>query len=238
MLRRGHRTVYPRVFAPANNPDTPAADITLLASSTALVVRTNLNLSLQTLLASAVIRNPKSGVDRTGEPILFHKAGEFPHINDPEFEVTPAVRQLYKTGLPVLLRATAQMNAALGLPFWPAAFINEHGTHTVLLLIPLLSIFVPLLHYLPILYKWSVRRRLLAWYRQLKALEISIESEPDAHLAEKQAALDRIDAAVSRIRVPLPFLDQSYDLRSHIDLVRRRLDMRASETTANGQRLS
>ena len=45
----------------------------------------------------------------------------------------------------------------------------------------------------------------------------------DAHLAEKQEALDRIDAAVSRIRIPLPFSDQIYDLRSHIDLVRRRL---------------
>jgi hypothetical protein len=207
------------------DPDTPPADITLLASSAALVVRTSLNQSLQLLLADAVIRNPKPGVDRIGEPILFHKAGEFPHINDPEFEVTPAVRQLYKTGsLPVLLRATAQMNAVLGLPFWPAAFLNEHGTQTVLVLIPLLSILVPLFHYLPILYKWSVRRRLLAWYRQLLALESSRDADPlDAHLADRQAALDRIDAAVSRFRMPLPFSDQIYELRSHIDLVRRQL---------------
>jgi uncharacterized protein len=207
------------------DPDTPPADITLLASSSALIVRTSLSPSLQTLLANAVIRNPKSGVDKTGEPILFYKAGEFPHINDPEFEVTPEVRQLYKTGaLPVLLRATAQMNAALGLPFWPAAFLNEHGTQTVLLLIPLLSILVPLFHYLPIVYKWSIRRRLLTWYRQLRELETSLDADPmDAHLAERQAALDRIDAAVSRVRLPLPFSDQIYELRSHIDLVRRQL---------------
>jgi hypothetical protein len=210
------------------DPETPPTDVTLLASSTALVVRTSLNPSLQTLLASAVIRNPKPGFDKTGEPILFHKAGEFPHINDPEFEVTPVVRQLYKTGsLPVLLRSTAQMNANIGLPFWPAAFVNEHGTQTVLVLIPLLSILVPLFHYLPLLYKWSVRRRLLAWYRQLRALETSLDAAPrHAELADKQAALDRIDAAVSRIRIPLPFSDQIYDLRSHIDLVRRRLGTR------------
>jgi TRAP-type uncharacterized transport system substrate-binding protein len=211
------------------DPDTPAVDITLLASSVALIVRTSLNPSLQTLLASAVLRNPKPGFDKSGEPILFHKAGEFPHINDPEFQVTPAVRQLYVTGsLPVLLRATAQMNAALGLPYWPAAFLNEHGTQTVLVLIPLISILVPLFHYLPILYKWSVRRRLLAWYRQLRALETSLDSNPlDAHLAEKHAALDRIDAAVSRVRMPLPFSDQIYELRGHIDLVRRRLATKA-----------
>jgi TRAP-type uncharacterized transport system substrate-binding protein len=211
------------------DPETPAADVTLLASSAALVVRTSLNPSLQTLLASAVIHNPKPGFDKTGEPILFHKAGEFPHVNDPEFEVTSAVRQLYKTGsLPILLRTTAQMNATLGLPFWPAAFVNEHGTQTVLVLIPLLSILVPLFHYLPLLYRWSVRRRLLAWYRQLRALETSLDVAPlDGHLAAKQVALDRIDAAVSRIRIPLPFSDQIYDLRSHIDLVRRRLATRA-----------
>ena len=80
------------------DPDIPATDVTLLASSAALIVRTSLNPSLQTLLASAVIHNPKPGFDKTGEPILFHKAGEFPHINDPEFEVTTAVRQLYKAG--------------------------------------------------------------------------------------------------------------------------------------------
>src|SRR5262249_22623524 len=211
------------------DPDTPAVDITLLASSAALIVRTSLNPSLQTLLASAVLRNPKPGFDKTGEPILFHKAGEFPRINDPEFQVTPAVRQLYVTGsLPVLLRTTAQMNTALGLPFWPAAFLNEHGTQSVLVLIPLISILVPLFHYLPILYKWSVRRRLLAWYRQLRALETSLESNAlDAHLAEKHAALDRIDAAVSRVRMPLPFSDQIYELRGHIDLVRRRLTTKA-----------
>jgi uncharacterized protein len=211
------------------DPDTPTADITLLASSAALIVRTSLNPSLQTLLANAVIRNPKPGVDKTGEPILFHKAGEFPHINDPEFEVTPEVRQLYKTGsLPVLLRATAQMTAALGLPFWPAAFLNEHGTQTVLVLIPLLSILVPLFHYLPIVYKWSVRRRLLTWYRQLRELETSLDGDPlDGHLAEKVKALDRIDAAVSHVRMPLPFSDQIYELRSHIDLVRRRLATKA-----------
>jgi hypothetical protein len=210
------------------DPDVPPRDVTLLASSVALVVRTSLNASLQTLLASAIIRNPKPGFDKTGEPILFHKAGQFPHIDDPEFEVSSEVRQLYKTGsLPVLLRATAQTNARLGLPFWPAAFVNEHGTQSVLVLIPLISILVPLFHYLPMVYKWSVRRRLLAWYRQLRALEISLDADPYSHLGEKHAALDKIDMAVSRVRLPLPFTDQIYELRSHIDLVRRRLGTKA-----------
>jgi hypothetical protein len=63
-------------------------------------------------------------------------------------------------------------------------------------------------------------------YQQLKALEASIGSAPTpAELSEKLRELDQIDAAVSRISVPLPFSDQLYDLRGHIDLVRRRLEL-------------
>jgi hypothetical protein len=46
-------------------------------------------------------------------------------------------------------------------------------------------------------------------------------------LAEKEKAapaheIERIEDAVSHIRFPLAFSDQVYNLRSHIDIVRRR----------------
>lgn len=44
--------------------------------------------------------------------------------------------------------------------------------------------------------------------------------------AGKQAELEHIDAAVTRIRLPFYFADQIYDLRGHIDLVRQRLAAR------------
>jgi uncharacterized protein len=173
------------------------------------------------------LTNPKSGFDHTGEPILFFTAGEFPTINDPEYQVSPAVRQLYKSGeMPIILRSSSLALADIGLPFWPAAFLNEHGTQTILLIIPVLSILLPLFHYIPILYRWGVRQRLLRRYQQLKALEASIGEAPTAaELTGRLHELDRIDAAVSRASVPLPFSDQLYDLRAHIDLVRRRLQL-------------
>ncbi|MBS0241290.1 MAG: ABC transporter substrate-binding protein [Proteobacteria bacterium] len=210
------------------DPETPSADITLLATSAVLVVRTSLNPSLQTLLASAVLRNPRSGVDRVGDPVLFHRAGEFPHVNDPEFSVPVAVSQLYKSGsLPVLLRGSAIALNSTRMPFWPAAFINEHGTQTLLLLLPLAGILLPLFHYLPILYKWMVRRRLLAWYRRLKVVEAAYDHDrSETNRVACSAEIERIDAAASRARVPLAFTDQLYDLRGHIDIVRRRLEAR------------
>jgi hypothetical protein len=69
-----------------------------------------------------------------------------------------------------------------------------------------------------------VRRRLFYWYRQLKALERSLDgagSKSDP--AAQQAEIERIDSHVRRLRVPLYFSHRLYDLRGHIDLVRQRL---------------
>ena len=54
-------------------------------------------------------------------------------------------------------------------------------------------------------------------------------------LAEKtctpcRGEIERIENAVSRIRIPLTFTDQLYNLRSHIDIVRRKFASRANET--------
>ena len=213
------------------DPEIPPADVTLISTSAALVVRTAANPSLVSLLTQVARQNPKPGSDKRGDPILFFKAGQFPNGEDPELQLHPSARTVYDTGdLPVLLRNVAPMNAKLGLPFWLSAFINEHGTQTLLLLIPLLSILVPLTHYVPMAYKWVIRRRLLHWYERLTALENSLDmGAGNTHLADKTTELNNIESAVSRISVPLHFSDQLYDLRGHIDLVRRRLLQRVSE---------
>lgn len=91
-----------------------------------------------------------------------------------------------------------------------------------------IAIGFPLFRFLPQLYNWITRRRLFYWYAQLKLLEASFdENLDDKHLAEKQAELDRIEDAVSHIHFPLTFSDHVYNLRSHIDIVRRKIAARA-----------
>ncbi|MEQ1694453.1 MAG: TAXI family TRAP transporter solute-binding subunit [Hyphomicrobiaceae bacterium] len=215
-------------------PDIPSADITLLSTTAALVVKKSVHPSIVSLLADAVIDNPRKGFDRDGEPVLFHKAGEFPNAKDPEFEISRDALSLYKTGdLPFLLRSLAPLNQQLGIPFWVTAYLHKHGTSTVLLLIPILSILLPLIRILPSLYAWTVRRRLYVWYRQMKALENQLDHKPTAaQLADAKVELERLDRAVSRVRVPVQFSDQFYDLRGHIDFIRRRLEPRAFEVQA------
>jgi hypothetical protein len=126
-----------------------------------------------------------------------------------------------------MLRVLAPLNQRLGITFSVTAFANAHGAQTILLLIPVLTILLPMFKLVPMLYTWSIRRRLLYWYRQLKALERRLDAaRPGDDVALHVAEIERIDAAVRRIHVPLNFSDQFYDLRGHIDLVRQRLAAR------------
>jgi TRAP-type uncharacterized transport system substrate-binding protein len=207
------------------NPVIPSADITLLSTTAVLVVRKEMHPALRSLLTHIVISNPRSGFDRTGDPVLFFKAGEFPSASDPEFPVPPDVRAIYKSGeLPVLLRTLLPVSARLGLPFSFTAFVSSYGGQALLVLIPILALVIPFSRAVPALYVWMVRRKLIYWYQQLKTLERSLDTrgaklEETAHHAE----LERIDGAVRRIRLPLHFSSELYDLRLHIDLVRQRL---------------
>jgi TRAP-type uncharacterized transport system substrate-binding protein len=207
------------------DPVIPSADITLLATSVALVVRKDMHPALASLLTHAVISNAKEGFDKAGDPVLFHRPGQFPSADDPEFQLSREARAVYKSGeLPVLLRNLAPLNARLGIPFSFTAFISSYAGQLLLVLIPVLALIVPLTRALPSLYTWLVRRRLVYWYRELKALERNLDG-PDARheLAAQQAELERIDGAVRRIRVPHYYSNELYDLRLHIDLVRQRL---------------
>jgi hypothetical protein len=111
------------------------------------------------------------------------------------------------------------------LPLW----LSVHAQRAIAVLVAGVAIGLPLFRFLPQIYNWLTRRRLIYWYAQLKALEASFDSSPDAeNLTEKQAAVERIEEAVSHIRIPLTFSDQLYNLRSHIDIVRRKITLRAN----------
>jgi hypothetical protein len=206
------------------DPLLPTDDITLLATSVALVVRPDMQSALVSLLTNAVVHNPKSGFDRNGDPVLFHRPGEFPSASDPEFEVASEARIIYKTGeLPVVLKSLAPRAYSLGIPFSYLSFINTHWT-TLVGILGILALMLPLTRAVPALYVWSIRRRIVYWYRQLKALERNLDTggtsfDPGA----LQVEFDRIDSHVRRLRVPSYYSNELYDLRGHIELVRQRL---------------
>ena len=210
------------------SPLTPDREVTVLTTTAALVVRRDLHPALVELLTYAAFRHPKPGFDKSGEPILFYRSGEFPKAADPEFDTPPEARAVQTSKeLPVLMRALGPPMTRAKLPFALTAYVSEHGGQILLALIPLLSIALPLMRIAPIAYNWTIRRRLLQWYRRLKSLEQSIaKASSQTELSDARASLDAIDTGVALIRVPLAFSSQLYDLRMHVNLVRQRLSAR------------
>ena len=221
-MHKGAFQLDPRVI--------PSAEITVLNTAPALVVHKALNPVLATLLTHASVVKPKSSVDpATGYPVMFARAGKYPNINDPEYEIHEAATAYYKAGeLPLVLRNLGRLNARLGVPFWVTAVVAQHGTKIVLLAIPIFTILVPLGRSIPAIYAWIIRRRLLRWYDRLRALEASLDQagvSPN-QVSRNREELERIDRSVSALRIPRIFSDQVYELRSHINLVQERLSRR------------
>ncbi len=182
----------------------PPSDVQLIATTNRVLVRSDLHPAIVNLFLETMMQ-----VHR--RPGLFQTTGEFPKSSDSDYPVATSATDFYKSGPSLLDRY---------LPLW----LTVHAQRAIAVALTLVAVGFPLLHYFPMLYKWKTRQRLLYWYRQLKALEASIDSNPSPDtLALKQAEIDRIETLASRSRVPLSFSDQMYDLRVHIDIVRRRL---------------
>jgi uncharacterized protein len=190
----------------ANNPP---EDTHMVSTTAALVVRDDLHPALVNVLTQAVIETHGGVVQ--GPMAMFQKVGEFPQIPDPEFAVAPDATRVYKSGPPILQRY---------MPFWLANLFER----LLLMLVPALTIVLPLMKVIPALYRWRIRRRILFWYSQLKGLERDIYAKPgSADAPVHMAEIERIDEGITNLRVPLAFSDQLYNLRDHLDIVRRRL---------------
>jgi TRAP-type uncharacterized transport system substrate-binding protein len=195
--------------------DIPSADISLIATTTAVLVREDAHPALVNLLAQAMQEtHSRPAIDTAGNTPLFQRAGDFPASSDPEFALSDEARRVYRSGPPFLQRY---------LPFWVATIVDRLMVSFVVLL-PLL---IPLLRFAPQIFSWRVRHRIFYWYGQLRRVEAGVKD----HAAQLRE-LDRIEAAVQAIPVPLGFTDRLYELREHIEIVRRRLASKAADASA------
>jgi TRAP transporter TAXI family solute receptor len=190
----------------------PAADTALVATMAALVVRDDLNSALVNLVTQAVIDvHGAPMIGPKGEAGVLGRPGQFPITVDPEFPLAPDAARVYKSGPPFLQRY---------LPFWLATLVDR----LVVFLVPLLGIGLPLMRFAPMLYTWRIRRRIFHWYGELRKVESGLTPESTTEDFDRAfAEIDRIEATVDRLSIPLGFSNQAYDLREHINLVRRRL---------------
>ena len=113
--------------------------------------------------------------------------------------------RFYKSGRPLLFDY---------LPFWVAIFVDR----LVLLLVPMAVVLIPLIRIMPWFYSWRNRRKFFYWYGELKNLELEVQESPQPErVGDYRTRLDRIEAAVNDVHVPLAFFHEAYNLKQHID---------------------
>ena len=126
----------------------PERDVFLLAPAATLVVRDTFHPALVDLFLDAAVE-VHSG------PGLFQELNEFPSQKYVDFPVHKDAQRYFKSGPPFLKRY---------LPFWAAVFIER----AMVMLLPLITLLIPLIRSLPPGFRWRVRSRIYRWYLRLK----------------------------------------------------------------------
>src|SRR5258708_33981909 len=81
----------------------PPGDTTLIATTTAVLVRADAHRALVNLLAQALQEaHGQPTADASDDARLFQRVGEFPTANDPEFAMSEEARRGYPAGAPLL----------------------------------------------------------------------------------------------------------------------------------------
>ena len=180
----------------------PNRPLTLVAPAAQLVARDDINPALVDALLEAAQRTHRLGG-------LFERPDEFPSRNFVELPLNAEAERYFRSG-PSLARRY--------LPFWVASMVER----ALILVLPLLTIAIPLIKFAPAIYRWEVSRHILRWYRQLRLIEAEARGSVTP---ERRAALitelDAIQAQVAQINVPSTYSQSLYDLRFHVDFIKQ-----------------
>ena len=192
----------------------PPEDTRLLASAASLVTHEKLNDALVPLLVQAATQ-----IHRPGG--MFEQPGAFPSAEHSEIPVSPTAAHLVQHGPSFLFRV---------LPFHYAASIDR----LKILLLPFITLLIPIFRIAPPLYRWRIRRRIFRWYEDLKLVDEVLRADRAdlADLEPHKAALQRMEREVTEVQVPLSYMDEFYRLRIHIALILaklRHLEERSTE---------
>jgi TRAP transporter TAXI family solute receptor len=205
------KVIFPRAATSIVN-DLPQTDVTLLAATALLVAKDTLHPALVYLLLDAA-KTVHGGED------YFTPLGVFPNLNTEEFPVSEESERYFKTGRPFLQRY---------LPFWLASFIERR----LLILLPFMALLLGLLQALPRMAEARIKKRLVVWYREIKALEDEIwknRQPTPSQIAQWQDEIEHIDAHANQIRMPQRYIHDVYALKQAIGVVRDRIARVAGE---------
>ncbi len=183
--------------------DLPPADVQLVAPAAVLLTRQETHGAAVLLAAMAA-----GEVHRAGT--YLSAPGDFPNDRLVELPVSDTAAHYFRSG-PNIIRRT--------LPFWAASFFER----MLIIAVPLLTLLIPLARVTPPVYRWRIRRRIVWWYRDLRRIDAAAE-RPGVPKEEILRKLDQLQRDTSEVNVPLSYMDELYELRSNIYLLRRQVE--------------
>ena len=183
----------------------PPADTPLIASTASLVVRRDLHPALQYLLLRAAM-------EVHSRAAMFQRAGEFPAPEAIDLPISDDAARIYKSGPSILQRT---------LPFWLAELVQR----LLIIVLPMAGIVYPLWSLLLKAYRWQMQRRIVRLYTELRLIERTDRAgaDPEVH-ARMLARLQELERRAVELRIPKSFSEMGFNLRSHIRVLRQKLE--------------
>lgn len=194
----------------------PSAPLTTLAPMATLVINNDFNPGLVPLFLEASREVMKEGT-------LLDPADTYPNAEIHTFALSEDAGRYYQSGLPLLQRY---------LPFRIASLADRY----IVLLIPLIVVLIPLLKAIGPLYRWRIRARIYRWYRELREIDRQLDEDrlPERLEADIQR-LEKLEARLARIEVPLSYSNELYALHLHLRYVIERLQSLHEHQAQNRQ---
>ncbi len=188
----------------------PEEDVSLLAAAASLLARPDLHHALAPLLLGTMAE-VHGGVGR------LTAAGTFPSHLYVDFPLTAEARHYLENGPSFLQRF---------LGFRLATAIDR----LKILLLPLITLLIPVFKAAPPIYRWRIRSKIYRWYEDLSwADEILHEQPTDEEIAVHLGELQKLEQEVAQVSVPLSYMDEYYSLRVHVQLILAKLERLAEE---------
>jgi TRAP transporter TAXI family solute receptor len=187
----------------------PDENINLLSTTATLLTHNEVPHELVRIL----LKNIK---DIHSKKNLFAKDNQFPNLHNTKLPIHSEAKQ-YLTFGDTWLETI--------FPYWIASNIDR----LKILLIPLLTLMIPLFKGVFPLYQWSMRSKIYRWYETLNDIDKEIPHLTQDALDEKEQFLEKLKIEIqNETRVPLSFMGEYYNLIMHIDLILSRISKQRS----------
>lgn len=183
----------------------PTEDHDLVASAAMLVASTEMHRALIPMLLDSAQR-----VHQANQ--AFREESELPAARFNDLPIDKEAKHYLEHGPSFLHRY---------LGFWAASTIDR----LKILLLPLITLLIPVFKVAPPIYRWRIRSKIYRWYEDLKLVDdVLAQDIPEDDLHEHIHHLRTLENELTEVQVPLSYMDEFYRLRVHIALILAKLE--------------